>query len=54
MQIDDLLLEIKKNVFNIDPWVKGAVGVPSSLSCIIYNLQEVSLLEHELKSMLNS
>ena len=54
MQVQDLLPEISKNVKNTDPWVRKAVGVPSSLSCIVYRLQEVSLLEHELQSMLIS
>jgi len=48
MQVQDLLPEIIKNVQNTEPWVRKAVGVPSSLSCIVYRLQEVSLLEHEL------
>ena len=39
MQFAELVNEITKHVTpSLEPWVKGAHGVPSSLSCIVYRL----------------
>jgi PRP38 family len=55
MQFAELVNQIAQHVTpTLEPWVKGAHGVPSSLSCIVYRLQESKILERELSYMLSS
>lgn len=54
MHFQDLLTQIETHVSGYSAWVKGAYGVPSSLSCIVYRLIELNLFEHQVSSMLNS
>jgi hypothetical protein len=46
MHFQDLLNQIEIHVSGYSAWVKGAHGVPSSLSCIVFRLMELSLFEH--------
>ena len=55
MQFAELVNQITQHVTpSLEPWVKGAHGVPSSLSCIVYRLQEAKIIEKELSYMLAS
>ena len=55
MQFAELVNQITQHVTpSLDPWVKGTHGVPSSLSCIVYRLQEAKIIEKELSYMLAS
>lgn len=50
----ELLPQIVQHVQSVEPWVKQAVGVPSSLSCIVYRLMEIPLTEADVLEMLFS
>ena len=50
----ELMPQIVQHVHSVEPWVKQAVGVPSSLSCIVYRLMELPLTEGDVLEMLHS
>lgn len=50
----DLIVEIKNNVTNIEAWAVGISGVPSTFFCCFYRLILLNLSSNQIRGLLNS